>query len=258
MSKRTYWQVGGAFFLAVLGPLALPASAGGESAVVGPVPHERFGPQPVDQAVGDLDPLSASLRWLEPGNALHSSRVRLTESPHAAGLDGAPRFDADAGMAMPGRYRYSAPGVQAMFDRPDYIVRTGPGRRDFATNVSPMYDGALIERVPAGTVFDLRPETALRHLMPQHAPRSAASDHWQDRRIDGRIDTQLHHGSDDRSARRNRHIPADTPIPSRINRRFAPEPTDAAPTEPAPATPAPGTAEPQVAPNPPRESGTAR
>lgn len=212
--------------------LALAPAVHAEPAVVGPVdPHAAHAGLPVDQGVGDLDPRGTSLRRLEPGNALYSTRVRLYQMPGAHRTPGQPQIDPATGLALPSTYRYSAPGVQALFDRPDYLMKTGTGSRDMARNVAARPDGAFIETVPAGMVYDLRPETALQHLMPQlypaePTPRAVGPD-WRidDRyRIDGRVVPLSGEQGVDRE--RYPHIPPDTQIPSRLPRRFDPEPAE--------------------------------
>ncbi|MFA9479573.1 hypothetical protein ACERK3_14885 [Phycisphaerales bacterium AB-hyl4] len=212
--------------------LAAPA-VHADSTVVGPVdPNTAFGPMTIDQGVGDLDPVGTSLRRLEPGNAMHSTRVRLHRQPGAGDNPGQPQIDPTTGLALPSMYRYSAPGVNALFDRPDYVMKTGTGSRDMARNVAARPDGAFIEAVPAGTIFDLRPESAYQHLMAPFHTHTEPED-WQDMRVDHRyrIDGRANLGGGERGDRgeqfdrsRHPHIPPDTEIPARLPRRFDPEP----------------------------------
>ncbi|MEX2389412.1 MAG: hypothetical protein WD534_16165 [Phycisphaeraceae bacterium] len=217
---------------------ALAPAARAEPEVTGPVPADQLmGPWPVDQGVSDLDPLSRSLRRVEPGNALHSPRVRITQMRESGQATGLPSSDPATGLNLPDGYRYSAPGVQALFDRPDYLVRTGPGRNDIGRNVAPAIDGEIMERVPAGTVYDLRPQATLQHLTPSLKTDAPAD--WQDTRIDGRyrIDGQLGPASPGQAIDRQRypHIPPDTDIPDRLPRRFEPdEPDEPATEQPTP------------------------
>ncbi|MCX5662277.1 MAG: hypothetical protein NTW19_21570 [Planctomycetota bacterium] len=116
---------------------------------------------PVDQAVGDLDPLSRSQRSVQLGLRSTGEQSALFEvRPDPATLINlGPIYEA------PSYYRIG-PGFNAHVDRLDYLVATG--KRSVATNQAPRRDGEFIELIPANTVFDLRPET----LAAMSAPRS--------------------------------------------------------------------------------------
>lgn len=128
---------------------------------------------PVDQAVGDLDGLSTSLRRREMGLRYDGEQTSLIEI-------------AGEGLGAKTYYRL-APGLRARVDRMDYAVRVG--RRDFALNIKPRVDGEFVELIPANTVFELR-----HPLNPPPGP-IAQQTGWVDQRIttliDGRIDTRV-------------------------------------------------------------------
>ena len=141
--------------------------------------------QPVDQAVSDLDPLSTSLRWVEPGNAVFSHRVRIHQ------LRGQPAIDPTTGLALPREYLFRAPGVRARIDRPQYLVLSPfstPKKPRLDQNVSPALDGGLIEVIGPNTIFDLVPRpiiTTSTHGLDRPAARI-------DARLDTRINSRLH------------------------------------------------------------------
>lgn len=139
---------------------------------------------PVDQAVGDLDALGASMRQAQP----NPQRVlyRLEEAQHTTMQP--------MGMVhhAPAYYRVS-PGVTAAMDnRIDYVVRAPdhPGR--VAINIASPHDGEFRELVPPNTVFILKPlplylEEQSAHELPQ--PEGVAVSIG--RRIDTRVETRL-------------------------------------------------------------------
>lgn len=127
---------------------------------------------PVDQAVGDLDPLSRSLRRIEPGNAQfdYDSAMR--------------RFDDNSPYARMGgdwRYVYEAPGMRALISRPDYIVVRPDEPDGRARNKTPGIDGGFKPVIPPNTVFDLTPRPTTRVVRPEDDPN------WVDRRVDTRL-----------------------------------------------------------------------
>lgn len=149
---------------------------------------------PVDRAVGDLDPRAVSQRWMDPGRASFMPGPMLyTEGFGPQGFDdgsagfGLPSVNPSTGLAMSGRYRYEAPGVRAWMDRPDYLVRTGPGRYDL--NLAPGRDGEALQLIPPGTVFNLLPPDMVEAAAEPEVP--AGEDHRIDGRIDGRVDGRV-------------------------------------------------------------------
>lgn len=167
--------------------------------------------QPVDQAVGDLDPLSTSMRRVEPGlGQLNEPRLyqmqpseQMWGSPlqpgNPLGVPYAPVAPTVAGV--PGQYHYQEPGVRAWMTRPDYLVRTGIDGRDIALNRAPAVDGEFRQGIPAGTVYDLTlPKPAVVHwpsgLRPGETPRAmpvAADRPWDlpQNEQAGRLETRL-------------------------------------------------------------------
>lgn len=142
---------------------------------------------PMDQAVGDLDKLSRSLRQVELGlNVLgQQSSLFLIVPPQDS-------------FSQPIYYRLGQ-GYRARFDRPDYLVRTG--LRSVARNVGRGIDGQFIELIPPDTVFELQPlwppgvgavvsaETMEKALVSP--PNPAAVDGRIDARIEARIDARV-------------------------------------------------------------------
>lgn len=97
----------------------------------------------VDRAVGDLDTLATSSRYLDPAYGNDLNRARLYQLRTA---------DLQAGTRP--QYRFEAPGFRATFDQPDYLTLSEDG---VGLNRAPLYDGAFIELIPPNTVFDLTP-----------------------------------------------------------------------------------------------------
>ena len=135
--------------------------------------------EPVDQAVGDLDPLSHSMRQLPPGLRAIGEQTSLfrvqTNSVTGSSLQGT-------------TYYRVGTGFRARFDRPEYLVLVG--RRHFDKNIAPRFDGEFVELVPPNTVYDLTPlvpftETRLRQR------DEAGIDQWIDHRLDTRIDGRV-------------------------------------------------------------------
>lgn len=131
------------------------------------------GPRPVDQAVGDLDPLSHSLRVVDPGLAQFSRQNALRRLPDGAVMP----------MGLPGlpTYVYNEPGVRAYIRRPEYLTYN-PEAGGIALNAAPAIDGMYRALVPADTVFDLTGDAA------HHAPyQPTGNPNWIDHRLDTRI-----------------------------------------------------------------------
>ncbi len=147
---------------------------------------------PVDRTVGDLDPLGVSHRWIDPAQAAFSPGARLYREGYGAGGFGdpgsAPAPNPHTGLMMSGQFRYEAPGVQAWMDRPDYLVRTGPGGQ-FSYNVAPLREGSALALIPPNTVFNLIPPDRLD--TGQSEPESPGPDHRIDRRLDHLIDARI-------------------------------------------------------------------
>ncbi len=137
-------------------------------------PNQWFAPSdgtPVDQAVGDLDPLGTSLRRLHGGlrsDGEHTSLFRV---------EVAPDLDRPHGRRL-GYYRV-APGLRALVMKQDYLVPLGD--KHIGLNIASKHDGVFFELDSADTVYDLR-TTA---VTPQ------TSNLGPDRRIDGRINARI-------------------------------------------------------------------
>lgn len=131
--------------------------------------------QPVDQTVGDADPLAVSLRQVDPGNALYSGRTALYRPLDPSALND------PLGLNATRPYIFSAPGVRAYTNQPDYLVMTGPNRGDVGLNMAAAIDGGYMTLAPANVVFDLIPEAS-----PVVIPVD-----WQDTRLGQPIDSRV-------------------------------------------------------------------
>ncbi len=137
----------------------------------------QAGMEPVDQAVGDLDPLSTSLRRVELGlrpDGEQTSLYRIDQpafNPNSD--DGGGYAPGEALPTAPAYYRL-APGFRARLERMDYM-RSGS-------------DGQFVELIPANTVFELDP---LRGQPPPVPAAEPLPDYRIDLRIDGRVDARV-------------------------------------------------------------------
>ena len=177
---------------------ALPWSAAAQNAGpqrASPVQHQPDALAPVDQTVGDLDPLARSLRRVDPGNQRFSARTRLLR--RQPGRPGA----APAGANAPRQYRFEAPGVQAWLRRPEYLVRSNDYGQDVARNRAPAQDGDFREIVPPDTVFDLRPDAPRPNAAPAR-PERPGRPGMSDNRINTRLDTRINGRVDTRTDQR--------------------------------------------------------
>lgn len=129
---------------------------------------------PVDQAVGDLDSLSTSMRHVQAGLGVDGYQSRLYRVEPTGPLN----FNTPP-SSHPAYVRLS-PGVVAQVDRLDYVVKRG--RKGRAYNVAPQSDGEYLEMVPPNTVFMLTPIDMNSETLPY-----AGIDY----RVNARVDTQL-------------------------------------------------------------------
>jgi hypothetical protein len=137
---------------------------------------------PVDQSVGDLDKLSVSHRVVNPGirsDGEHTSLYQI-QPQEVYEITGRPISTTNQQTA----YYRVAPGVNATFDRLEYLVRSRQDNEETAMNVAPRYDGQFFEIVPANTVFVLSPET-------EPARETIENEARQDWRVDGRVDRSV-------------------------------------------------------------------
>lgn len=113
------------------------------AAVLVPAAFAQTSGQPplVDRAVGDLDPLAASTRRVDPAYGMAPARDQLLQLEAADPMTG-----------TPGQFLLQAPEFRATFTQPDYITFTDQGRD---LNTAQIQDGAFIELIPPGTVFHL-------------------------------------------------------------------------------------------------------
>jgi len=138
---------------------------------------------PVDQAVGDLDRRSTSLRHIEQGIGVFGQAGALYRRQ---GLD---PWSAGNGQPLAQQYQFRQPGFTAWIDQPEYLVLDEFG--EMRTNASPSQDGQFLGLIPPNTVFDLTPPT-----VGGWSPQDRAADvGWRDTRIspriEGRIGTRL-------------------------------------------------------------------
>lgn len=157
--------------------------------------------RPVDQAVGDLDPLATSFRRSRMGGALQLQRSRPQLYRLGSATGRGPRIDPVTGLTLPGGYLYAAPGVRAYLPRPDYLVAAGRDNQSIGFDIAPSVDGAYHTLIPAGTVFDLVP----RSRMVQQPP--VVDDDWVDHRIDARLDLRLDTRLDDQRIAPRQAVP---------------------------------------------------
>lgn len=178
---RSVWRrpailaIGGLCGLAVASPAAAQA-----------IPADTL--DPVDQAVEDLDPRATSRRRIDPGNALYSARTqvfKLDPQVSRAWSPILPELQADTHP-----YFYLGRGVQMIVPRTDYLVYPRAAlERSLALNMAPHRDGAFVERIPAGAVFNLIPDTAARGVVTRDRPDPEARlDTRLGVMVDGRVD----------------------------------------------------------------------
>ena len=115
----------------------------------------------VDPNVGDRGPNAASLRVVEPGLAQHPFTARVTTTDFRSRwspFQAADPIATDPATGLPHSqgFQFTAPGVRALMDRPDYLVDVGGDQAGL--NVQPVADGRQVLIIPANTVFQLTPE----------------------------------------------------------------------------------------------------
>lgn len=168
MTKHLTTLAGGVLLcgLALTGPPLMAQAATGTTP--GTTPGTSPG-SPVDASIADRDPLAASFRWVEPGNAQFSFQNRLTVANFNAGWSpfdpGSPTAtDSSTGLVHSQGYQFRSPGLRALIDRPEYVPVRGGGE-------------AMI--IPANTVFQL---TLERPVAPVDT-RPAAHENFRDHRL---------------------------------------------------------------------------
>ncbi|MCC6680689.1 MAG: hypothetical protein IT445_07285 [Phycisphaeraceae bacterium] len=138
--------------------------------------------RPVDQTVEDLDPLAVSQRVVQPGGGVFSDRVSMYRPLDPYQLD-------PFGRPATQSYIYEQAGVRAWVSRPEYLVLvddSNPRKPLFNLNTQPVRDGAFIELIPPGAVFDLTPPVQ-RSLMDRHPELDTRLDYRLDMRIGGPV-----------------------------------------------------------------------
>lgn len=161
--------------------------------------------EPVDQAVGDMDLLSESLRRVQTGlrgDGEQTSVFRWVDPRQTEGWSGASRPTLPAGQQGPNVYFRLAPGVVAQVDRLEYLVRVG--EKQVGLNIQPRRDGEFIEMPSANTVFHLSwpPAVEIKGAEPQiggppggrdgeGTTNTGPIDSRLNYRVDTRVDTRL-------------------------------------------------------------------
>ncbi len=141
--------------------------------------------QPVDRAVGDLDPRATSFRRVEPGLAVHSRAAALRTVDRAGWQQrGGVPIDPLTGLPLPQGFVYEAPGFRAYMPQAEYVVRSPTDPYSADRNVAPAADGQYVTVAPANMVYDLVPRTPRRD---PRSPNPAAVDHRLDARLDARL-----------------------------------------------------------------------
>ncbi len=124
--------------------------------------------QPIDQGVGDLDPLGISQRQVSVGlrnNGEQTSLFQVTTPGPRSGLE------------QTAQYRIG-PGFRVRVERMEYLVVDREGKIQF--NQAPGEDGRFLEMVGANAVYELSPEPMLPQPIlfePSEALISGRLDH---------------------------------------------------------------------------------
>ncbi len=140
--------------------------------------------RPVDQTVEDLDPLAVSQRMVQPGGGVFSDRVSMYRPLDPYQLD-------PFGRPATQSYIYEQPGVRAWVSRPDYLVvvdDSNPRKPLFNLNTKPVRDGAYVELISPGAVFDLT-YPVQRSSMDRHPELDTRLDYRLDPRIGSPLNT---------------------------------------------------------------------
>src|SRR5262249_38081989 len=132
--------------------------------------------KPVDQGVGDIDAMAVSMRRVEAGLRYTGEQTNLYEVDARSLYE--PRYDRQQ------VYYRIAPGYLMQVDRLDYLVKIG--KKQWAYNITPIYDGKFLEIAPTTTIYELRAPQYLHARKPEMAP-----DNRIDGRVDGRVDARL-------------------------------------------------------------------
>lgn len=174
----------------------------GAAAVAAPPGQWQCG-TPVDQAVGDLDGLTTSLRNVQVGLRSTGEQTSLYQQVVAAGepdYDRAAWVSTAIGQQRAVYYRIG-PGFRARVSRLNYLVRVGD--KGLALNIAPRFDGEFVELIPNDTVFELNPSmvdyrrlrsadsSAVRAAIPAMTPVAGLVNGRVDGQINGRIDGRV-------------------------------------------------------------------
>lgn len=161
---------------------------------------------PVDRAVADLDPLSTSLRRVDPG-------LRINGGEHSVLFQPAPDYNPQPWLATPNQqpvYYRVGQGFQAKIDRPQYL---------FSSN-----SALILELIPPNTTFILEPIP-----QPTPPPTPAGVNPQLGTPLDTRISNRI-----DPNAAPTTPVNYDLHIPIRMHRDNAPMPPIPLTTTPPP------------------------
>tara|TARA_B100000941_G_C28499712_1_gene553264 strand:+ start:369 stop:1034 length:666 start_codon:yes stop_codon:yes gene_type:complete len=150
--------------------------------------------QRVDQAVGDLDGLSRSMRQQGAGLRVDGEHTSLFSVPDEK-IQQMQVFGQAAqttGIQHSNAFLRVAPGIMSQSDQMYYVVpsRTKAGGID--SNVAPSVDGAFIEVIPANTVFLLSPQMQNVVRSTDNADTTQQpTNRLEPKRVDNRVDSRM-------------------------------------------------------------------
>jgi type II secretory pathway component PulJ len=152
--------------------------------------------QRVDQAVGDLDGLSRSIRQQGAGLRYDGEHTSLYSIPEEK-LQEFQVFGQAApttGVQRKAAYLRVAPGITSQSDQTYYVVRSNTKESGVDSNVASSQDGAFIEVIPANTVFILSPQVtdmARGADQASQASTAFADNALKPQRVDNRVSNQM-------------------------------------------------------------------
>lgn len=155
--------------------------------------------QRVDQAVGDLDGLSRSLRQQDGGLRLDGEHTSLYTIPQdkIKQLQVLGQAAQSTGVQRTNAYLRIAPGVTTQSDQTNYLVPHKANSTGLGSNVAPDQDGAFYEKIPANTVFILSPQLPQMvrqsnlNEAQQTTQTNTQTNKLQPKRVDNRVASRL-------------------------------------------------------------------
>ncbi|MCE9591613.1 MAG: hypothetical protein K8S99_13940 [Planctomycetes bacterium] len=144
---------------------------------------------PIDRAVGDIDPLSRSLRTVERGLRYGGEHSEVYK-PSDAALANIPTARSSAASPITSIYYLFGPGYLARVPRLNYVVRRAD--HTIGTNETPGIDGRLIPRVTNDLVYLIDQVPLRPGYRPEVTPGGPApSQRVEPARVDLRVDARL-------------------------------------------------------------------